>query len=80
MDADGDGDMDIANTNQVEWLFLGSATSGCLAITNVNGVAEVDISDPIWVLEFLFLGSPPPVEPFPERGASTSDADSELGC
>jgi len=42
--------------------------------------AFVDIADPVFLLNHLFLGGPKPVAPFPECGTSVFEADEELGC
>ena len=46
-------------------LFLGEAAPPCLAAANTNGDGGVDITDPIYLLAHLFLGSTPPPAPFP---------------
>ena len=64
-----------------DWLFQGDDEPGCLAATNANGDAGgVDISDAIWVLDYLFTGGLPPVAPFPGCGVGSLEVDQELGC
>ena len=40
---------------------------------NVNGDKTADLSDPVALLGFLFLGGPPPVTPFPDCGPLPGD-------
>ncbi len=80
-DCNHDGGVDISDAVcMVNWLFLGEAGSGCVAATNVDGVGAVNITDPIYLLTHLFLGGPPPVDPFPDCGTSDLETDRELGC
>jgi hypothetical protein len=34
---------------------------------------SLDITDPIYILSFLFLNGPPPSEPFPVCGVDSTD-------
>jgi len=45
---------------------------------NTNGDETVDISDPVFLLDHLFLGGEPPPEPFEECGLSP--IEDGLGC
>ncbi|MBI4583764.1 MAG: hypothetical protein HY717_07050 [Planctomycetes bacterium] len=47
---------------------------------NTNGVEEVDISDPVSLLEFLFLGGTAPVAPYPGCWVGNLEADERLWC
>jgi hypothetical protein len=79
-DCNDDGAVDISDGVCIlNWLFLGGATPGCVAVTNTNGDAGSDISDAVYVLTHLFLGGPAPVEPFPGCGPGTLPAD-EVTC
>ena len=48
----------------LNWLFLGTATPGCMSATNTNGDAGTDLTDAVYLLGFLFLGGPAPADPF----------------
>ena len=63
----------------LNWLFsTEGSTPGCVAALNTNGDAAVDISDPISLLNYLFVaGGSPPVEPFPDCGPGTLPMDAE---
>ena len=59
--------------------------SGCLAVANVHAHAnaptfdtKVDLSDAVYLLNFLFLGGPPPGPPFPDCGAGSVPSDAEM--
>jgi hypothetical protein len=79
-DCNDDGTVDISDGVCIlNWLFLGGATPGCVAVTNTNGDAVSDISDGVFLLTHLFLGGPAPVAPFPECGPGTLPAD-EVTC
>jgi hypothetical protein len=60
-------------------LFLSGAPLECLDAADSNDVARVDISDPIFILHYLFMGGPEPPPPFPDPGADLSPQTS-LGC
>ena len=64
----------------LEWLFAGADVPGCVAALNTNGDGEVNIADPVAVLNFLFGRGLAPVAPFPDCGPGTLPADTELGC
>ena len=48
-------------------LFLG-AEAGCLESLDANDDVLVDVSDPVYLLDFLFRGGPEPPPPFPYPG------------
>ena len=80
-DCNGDGRADISDAVCVlNWLFVGEATPGCVAGTNVNGDEAVNVSDATYLLNHLFLGGLAPVEPFPNCGVGPLDSDEALGC
>ena len=77
-DCNDDGTVDVSDASCIlNWLFLGGATPGCIAVTNTNGDASADISDAVYVLARLFLGGPAPFAPFPDCGAGTLPTDEE---
>ena len=59
---------------------FGGRAPGCIAATDVNGDEAVNIADPVSLLNFLFAGGPPPVQPFPECGPGSLPGDNKLGC
>ncbi|MBN1442417.1 MAG: SUMF1/EgtB/PvdO family nonheme iron enzyme [Planctomycetes bacterium] len=60
------------------YLFLGSATPGCIGAADTNDDGGVDISDGVTLLGHLFLGGARLPEPFAECGVDpTPDS---LGC
>jgi hypothetical protein len=75
-DCNDDGDIDLADAVCIlDWLFLGEATPGCVAVTNADGVGPVDLTDPIYLLTHLFRGGPAPVAPYPGCGIGTLPED-----
>jgi hypothetical protein len=38
------------------------------------------VTDAVYLLNFNFLGGPPPAAPFPECGPGSLGTDEELGC
>ena len=58
----------------------------CLDAANFNGDARLNVSDPVYLLNFLFSGGPPPPIPSPPIGGGAHDCGSvpegepELGC
>ncbi|MBN1441262.1 MAG: hypothetical protein JXA90_01070, partial [Planctomycetes bacterium] len=51
----------------------------CLRAGDSNGDGDLNISDPIYLLAYLFLGGPAPPPPFPECGAAPPPPG-ELTC
>ena len=50
------------------YLFLGDTDPSCLDATDANDSGEVDISDGVYVLSFLFTGGREPPAPYPNPG------------
>ena len=68
-DSNGDGSLDVADAvNSLAFLFLGG-TLGCVDSADVSDDGNVNIADPVALLNVLFSptgGSPPP--PYPDCG------------
>ena len=80
-DCNEDGEINISDGVCIlNWLFVGTATPGCVAATNTNGDDAANISDATYLLNHLFSGGPAPVAPFPDCGPGTLPADTTLGC
>ena len=63
-----------------EYLFKGGAVPYCLDAADGNDDGEIDISDPVYLLFFLFIeGSSPPPPPYPEPGNDPTFLD-QLEC
>jgi len=60
------------------YLFLGEAAS-CLDACDVDDSGSLEITDPVALLNFLFLGDQPPAAPHPDPGPDSSVPDL-LGC
>jgi hypothetical protein len=48
-------------------LFSGGSTS-CLEAVDANADDDLNLVDPILILEYLFMDSAPPTSPFPLEG------------
>jgi len=84
-DCNGDGRVAGQVTDAVYLLnynFGGGAKPPCLAACDANGDGRVkgQVTDAVYLLTFNFLAGPPPVEPFPDRGAGLLETDEALGC
>jgi hypothetical protein len=49
-------------------------------VLDTSGDDQVDITDAVSLLNFLFAGGPAPPVPFPECAPSEPDADGTLSC
>ncbi|MGH9361483.1 MAG: hypothetical protein ACRD2T_06155, partial [Thermoanaerobaculia bacterium] len=50
------------------YLFLGSRSPVCLDAADANDDGALEITDSIYLLQFLFLGGPAPPPPHPRPG------------
>ena len=57
----------------LNFLFRGTVVLLCPDAADANDDGRVDISDPIWVITYLFLGDDPPPPPFPEPDQDPTD-------
>ena len=74
-DANGSGARDISDALwTLNYLFLGQGRSDCLSAADINVDAQLDISDPVALLQGLFLGGS-----LPEPTCHGEPAD-DLGC
>jgi hypothetical protein len=80
-DVDKSGGVDITDVVQLtRYLFQGGQAPVCLDAADANDDGLVELSDPVYLLFWLFIPqSPPPPEPFPESGEDPSFRDN-LGC
>lgn len=78
-DADAGGEADVADAVRILLCsFAGIACADCEDSADVDDDGAANVSDPVYLLRFLFLGGPPPPAPWPNCGADpTADA---LGC
>lgn len=80
---DFDRDSDVTVTDVVSiahYLFLQGPAPVCMDSADSNDDGMLDISDPVYLLFYLFIGnSPPPPAPFPEAGIDPTFRDN-LGC
>ena len=67
------------------FLFFGTRAPACLDAADANGSGVIDISDCMYLLEFTFLGGPPPPDPGGPSSPCGPDPDppgspGRLGC
>ncbi len=64
----------------LSWLFLegGQTELDCAKAADTNDDGVINIADPVRILGFLFLGSPPPPPPYPALGLDPTP--DELDC
>ena len=83
-DINGDTQVDISDmVSCLTYLFLGTETPTCMKAADVNddsavGYPSVDVSDPIYGLNRLFLGGPP--IPPPAESCGLDPTDDALTC
>ncbi|MGQ9592467.1 MAG: MBL fold metallo-hydrolase [Planctomycetota bacterium] len=78
-DADGSGGADIADAVRILLCkFAGIACADCEDAADVDDDGAANVSDPIYLLRFLFLGGPPP--PAPWAGCGTDPTADAFGC
>jgi hypothetical protein len=61
-------------------LFYSGETLGCLDAADVDNTGEVEITDPISLLNFLFVGGVQPPPPYPLPGQDPEGAGDGLDC
>jgi hypothetical protein len=85
-DVDQDGIFNIVDAFAVfDYLFLGGGEPACRETADANNDAQVEISDGIQLLGYLFLGSAPLAEPGPPPAPCGFDPDplggaGDVGC
>ena len=63
----------------LEFLFIGGDTPECLDAVDVNDDGVLTLSDPLYLLEFLFTLAPEPLPPFQTAGLDPTPTD-PFGC
>ena len=66
----------------LEYLFLGGTRPSCDEAADANDDGNIDLTDAIYVLEYLFLGGAAPPPPGPPPGPCGDDPEGsvDLGC
>jgi len=65
-DANDDGNLDLADAVRTLGFLFTGADIDCVAACDVDGSEDVNLSDPIYLLNHLFLGGPTPEPAFDE--------------
>ena len=60
-------------SQMIFYLFTGEFVPNCLKSVDVDDSGELDLSDPIFLLEYLFLGGPDPNLPHTICGIDRTD-------
>lgn len=77
-DVNGDAITNLADgIAGLTYLFNGGVAE-CLDAVDANDDGELDISDPLWLVGYLFAGGAAPPEPFP--GCGSDPTPDGLGC
>ena len=81
-DGNRDGATDISDVIALSAYLFQNAASECPAQLDVTADEKIDITDPMALIDFLFLGGSPPEAPFPEcdEGPETDLACLEFVC
>lgn len=79
-EANGDGITDLADVIFIaDYLFQSGSAPACADAVDVNDSGDLDISDPLYLLLYMFGGGPPPPAPYPSPGPDPTFLD-PLGC
>jgi hypothetical protein len=77
-DANRDSVVSLSDAVRILLHLFGGLPVSCPAAADADGNDAVNLTDPVYVLEFIFRGGPPPPAPFPSAGPSP--AGMTLGC
>lgn len=69
-DLDSNGIIDLSDA--VSWLTLDLSALGCQDVADINDDGETNLSDVVFLLEYLFTSGSPPSSPFSTLGEDTT--------
>jgi len=78
-DANMDASVDISDAVKILFHLFGGLDVACADATNVDSNEIVNLTDALFLLDFLFRSGPAPGDPFPLAGVAP-DATPSLGC
>ena len=58
------------------WLFTGGTEPPCLEAADANSSRDIDLSDGVYILQWLFASGSDPLAPFPD----CAQAEATIGC
>jgi hypothetical protein len=66
------------------YLFPGFEEPACLQASDINDDGRADLSDAVWLFDYLFTGGEPPGDPFETCGVDPTPDDltclAGIGC
>jgi len=77
-EVDGDGNPTLNDAITVLYYLFADLPLLCLDAADVNDDGAIDISDPIYEIDYLFRAGPEPTAPFPQCGPDSTE--DELNC
>ena len=78
-DVNGDGVLEVSDGLRSLLVLLGEP-AGCIAAMDSDANGEIDIADPMVILNHLYLAGPPPPAPYPMCGILGIEVDCESSC
>jgi len=77
-DVNGDLHVNLGDPIRAIHVLLGAQSASCRDAMDIDDSGQLDITDPIYLLSYLFLGDAPPPHPFPDLG--TDPTADDLDC
>jgi hypothetical protein len=75
-DTNGDSVVDISDGVKVLlYLFMGTQPPECLDTADADDSGDIELTDVVFILQFLFQSGPPPSPPYPEPGLDPTSGD-----
>ena len=79
-DINATGAVDVTDAvNTIDYLFRGTFAPACSDAADSNDDGELDVADPVWLLNDLFSGGPD-VPPPGKEDCGSDPTEDDLGC
>jgi hypothetical protein len=79
-----DGKIDLSDAIGVLGVLFSGDAAECADAADADGNGVLEVTDPIVLLQYLFLGGPPPASPYPDCGVGAGSGgpgcDAYSGC